>query len=308
MLKNSNELLVLGGSGFIGQKVIERALLRKYKITVISKKKKLEYKKVKYIYLDLRNYNNLSKKLVQRKFQYIINLSGNIDHSKFDENGKDIIENHFNVLVNVLSIININTLKKIIQIGTSDEYGAIKSPQKEVDIKVFHSVYSFAKNTTYNFLLMLNKIHKINFTYIRPYLVYGPNQKDDRLIPYVVKSCLNNNNILLSNPNYIRDFVYVDDFAELIVKVLKNSKSNQKIYNLGSGKPISIKKITEKIIAKIGRGRIIHKKLYKLKKENKSLYANISKAKNDLNWKPLTSIDEGLDKTIKYYKNIYGNL
>ena len=58
MLKNSNELLVLGGSGFSGQKVIERALLKKYKITVISKKKKLEYKKVKYIYLYLRNYNN----------------------------------------------------------------------------------------------------------------------------------------------------------------------------------------------------------------------------------------------------------
>ena len=153
---------------------------------------------------------------------------------------------------------------------------------------------------------MLNFTSNINFTYIRLYLVYGPNQKEDRLIPYVINSCIKNKKIFLSNPNNLRDFIYVEDVAKCLIKILKNTKSNGQIYNLASGKPISVKQITEMIVNKLGKGKIYYKKLLKQKNNNKSLYANVYKAKRDLKWAPKIDINDGLDRTIKYYKEIYG--
>ena len=141
-----NRLLILGGSGFIGKAVVKEALLKNYKITIISfKKKKFQFNKVKYIYIDLKNYNGLYKKLNKKEFDYIINLSGNINHNKFENRGYEIIEDHFNGLVNVLSVINLKKIKKIIQIGTSDEYGNNKSPQKESTAFTPNSPYGIAK-------------------------------------------------------------------------------------------------------------------------------------------------------------------
>ena len=100
--------------------------------------------------------------------------------------------------------------------------------------------------------------------------------------------------------------IYVEDVAKCLIIILKNTKSNGQIYNLASGKPISVKQITEMIVNKLGKGKIYYKKLLKQKNNNKSLYANVYKAKRDLKWAPKIDINDGLDRTIKYYKEIYG--
>ena len=60
-----------------------------------------------------------------------------------------------------------------------------------------------------------------NFIILRPYQVYGPYQKYDRLIPMVIKSCLKNKKFPCTEGNQERDFLYVDDFTDLIIKILK---------------------------------------------------------------------------------------
>ena len=65
--------------------------------------------------------------------------------------------------------------------------------------------------------------------YLGPYLIYGPGQDFNRLIPYVIKNCLQNKSFPCSNGNQLRDFIFIDDAINLIFKSLKNKRSNGKI-------------------------------------------------------------------------------
>ena len=81
-----------------------------------------------------------------------------------------------------------------------------------------------------------------NFIILRPYQVYGPYQKYDRLIPMVIKSCLKNKKFPCTEGNQERDFLYVDDFTDLIIKILRKKNFKNRIFNVGYGKPIKVKK------------------------------------------------------------------
>ena len=100
----------------------------------------------------------------------------------------------------------------------------------------------------------------------------------------------------------LRDFVYVDDIVNAIIKTLKNKKANGHIINLGSGKPVKIKNIILKICKIIGSGTPQFGKIKLRKDEIKNLYPSIAKAKKILNWKPKIGIFSGLKKTINHYK------
>ena len=127
------KLLVLGGSGFIGSHVAQRGIDNGYETYVVCRslpEKEKIIKGVKYIHLDISNKNNLQK-LSQICFNYIVNLSGFIDHSSFFKSGQEIIDMHFISLVNIVFHIRKDNLKRFVQIGSSDEYGNNPAPQNE---------------------------------------------------------------------------------------------------------------------------------------------------------------------------------
>tara|TARA_Y100001970_G_scaffold19204_1_gene21490 strand:- start:3544 stop:4449 length:906 start_codon:yes stop_codon:yes gene_type:complete len=298
-----DSILVLGGSGFIGQHFINLALKKNYNVTLLSlNKKKYNYiKKIKYIYCDISNFNQLKKKIKNKNFDYIINFSGYVDHSSFFNDGKSIINSHFIGLVNILSLINKKKLKKILQIGTSDEYDEnTKGIDENYNIKLL-TPYSFSKFTTLNFLKMLYFAEKLKFTYVRLFLVYGPGQQENRLIPYVIKKCIKNERFSITNKNKIRDFLYIDDATEALIKLLISPKTSGKIYNLASGDPVPLDTIIKIIIKKICGGKVVYG-TKESKKEYKNLYADITKIYQDIKWKPKTNIGKGINKTINFYQ------
>ena len=100
----------------------------------------------------------------------------------------------------------------------------------------------------------------------------------------------------------MRDFLYVDDAVNAIIKCLENSNLNGKIFNFGSGVPYKVKGIIELIKNKISLGKPIYGKIKLRKDEIKILYPNISEAKKKLNWKPIVSIKDGINLTINNFK------
>ena len=155
-----------------------------------------------------------------------------------------------------------------------------------------------------NLLLSLYKEKKFPATIIRLFLVYGPNQKKDRLIPYVIFNSLKGKSIYLSKGNQLRDFCYVGDVIEAIILCLKSKKATGEVFNIGSGKPITVKKIVKQIVKIIGKGDLKFNKKDKRKKENLKLYPSIKKIQNKIGWKQKTSLNIGLKKTINFYKKI----
>ena len=127
--------------------------------------------------------------------------------------------------------------------------------------KKLKSHYGLAKLKSANYLLNLNKFF-FPCTILRFFLVYGPGQLDNRLIPYVILNCLKNNSFKNSKGIQLRDFLFIDDAVNSIMKCLK-IKSNGHIVNICSGKPVKIKSIVLRINKIIKKGRPLFGKIDK---------------------------------------------
>ena len=118
------------------------------------------------------------------------------------------------------------------------------------------------------------------------YLVYGPYQDNNRVIPITIQNSIKNKRFDCSHGSQLRDFTYVDDVVEAIIKTLKNKKSPGQIINIGQGNPVKIKKVINKICEILNSGRPQFGKIKFRKDEIKNLYPSIAKAKKVLNWSP----------------------
>ena len=128
---------------------------------------------------------------------------------------------------------SLKKIKRFVQIGSSDEYGNNISPQSEDMREDPITPYSYAKTALTHFLQMLHKTENFPCVILRLFLVYGPRQKLDRFIPQVITGCLKNNEFDTSHGNQLRDFCYVDDIVQAILKSFENEEVNGKILNVG---------------------------------------------------------------------------
>ncbi len=301
MKRKKKNILITGGTGFIGFHLIKRCLKNNFNVTSISTKrpKKISsFRKVRYITCDIRNKTILKKK-IKGNFDYIVNLGGYVDHSKL----KKTFSSHFKGCVNLADIFKNKKISHFIQIGSGLEYGNISSPQKE-NFKCFpKSNYGLAKFESSKYLLNLNKVYNFPCTIIRLYQAYGPNQKFNRLVPLVIRSCLKKEKFPCTTGIQKRDFLYIDDFINLIFKVLKSKDTIGEIINAGSGKPIKVKSLIE-LIKKYSKGG--HPEYGQISMRNDeilNMFPYIYKANKLLKWKPKVSIQKGIKKTIKFYLN-----
>ena len=293
------KILILGGTGFIGYYLAKQALKKGFQVSSLSKNnpvKKRYLKKVKYIIADISNKNLINKK-IKENFEYVINLAGYVNHS----NKEKTYKSHYIGCKNISNFFLQKNIKKFIQVGSSMEYGLAKSPQNETLKCKPKSIYGKAKFLSTKYLLNLYKKKKFPVTIIRLYQVYGPYQDLNRFIPIVINSCKYNKNFPCSHGRQSRDFLYIKDLTDAIFLILKNSKANGEIFNIGSGKPLKIMNIIKKIVRYYKSGNPQFNKIKLRKEEQMKIYSNIYKAKKILNWKPKVKFLNGLVKTIEYY-------
>ena len=297
------KILITGGTGFIGYHLAKKCLKLNWKVDSISTKLpsiRRKLKKVNYIILDISK-KNLFRNLSQ-DYDYVVNLAGYVDHSKSNQ----IVKTHFNGCKNLANYFLNTEIKKFVQIGSSIEYGKEKSPQKENNkkFKKTSSVYGSAKLLSTKYLLNLKKKYNFPSVILRLYLIYGPNQDANRIIPITIINSVQNNKFDCSKGKQLRDFLYIDDLINAIIKTLRGRNSVGQIINIGSGKPISIKKLILNICRLAKGGRPQFGKISLRGDEIDKLYPNITKSTKLLNWKPKISLKNGLKKTIKYFKKL----
>ena len=295
------KVLVVGGTGFIGFHLIKKCLGLNMIATSISRKKPTKFQKLNKVTYKICNLNNFQKlkKIVKNDYDFVVNLGGNIDHS----NKEKTYKSHYIGVKNLYNSLKEKKIKKFIQIGSSSEYGKIFGEVKETEVCRPKMIYGKSKLNATKFLLHQFKQRNFPVTILRFFQIYGPYQKTNRLIPYVISSSLKNKNFLCSEGSQLRDFLFVEDAVSAIIKNFNNEKITLgKIFNVGYGKPIKVKKIILMIKKIIKKGKPVFGKIHLRTDESTKIYPNLKKAKKFLSWKKQTSLQKGILKTIIFYK------
>jgi nucleoside-diphosphate-sugar epimerase len=301
-LKNSN-LLVVGGTGFIGHHLLKTAIAKGCTVTSVSLSKPTKGRfvdGVRYLHFDLTEQRQIEKH-IDEKFEYIVNLGGYVNHQLFKDGGRHVIDEHFSAIQNLLEIIPNADLKRFVQIGSSDEYGNANAPQSEELRENPISPYSLAKVSSTHFLQMLQRTENFPAVILRLFLTYGPGQNSARFLPQIIRGCLDDKVFPTSSGEQLRDFCFVEDTVQAILQALVVSEAVGEVINVSSGEPVSIKTMIEKVCKYTGAGKPQYGEVPYRAGENMALYANVEKAKNLLQWETATSLDEGLQKTINWF-------
>ena len=298
----SKKILITGGTGFIGHHLAKKCLKFNWSVTSLSTKKPSKQRKlnkVKYKTCDLFNDKKI-KKILSLDYDYVVNLAGYVDHS----NKSKTMISHYYGCKKISEYFLKSNIQKFVQVGSSIEYGKIRSPQieKKTNKQKTFSTYGKAKLLSTKHLLNLYKKFKFPAVILRLYLVYGPGQDANRVIPITILNAIKNKKFNCSDGLQFRDFVHIDDVTDAIIKTLRTNKVSGNIFNIGSGQPVQIKKIILKICKLVGSGRPQFGKIKLRKDEISSLYPDITRAKKILNWKPKINLNLGLLKTVNYYK------
>jgi nucleoside-diphosphate-sugar epimerase len=302
-----NQLLVVGSAGFIGQHVVKKSLKLGLNTTALSKNNCNAIDKldgVTYLSADIRDKESLLARLEGKAFDYVINLAGYVDHANYSNGGSEVYDVHFNGVRNLVDCIDKSKIKGFVQIGSSDEYGNNPAPQSETQREAPISPYSCAKVASTHFLQTLFKTENFPSIILRPFLVYGPKQGMERLIPQIIKGCINNQKFPVSKGEQLRDFCFIDDFVQAVFLALYNSKAHGEVINIASGNPASVRMVISSIQNIIGLGCPEFGRVEYRNNENMDLVADISKARRILGWHSKTNLESGLRKTIKAHMQI----
>ena len=307
---NEKRVLVTGGAGFIGSEVVAQLLKKGAIISILDnfssgKKQYLpRNKKLNVFKGDIRD-EKLTAKAIKDQ-EVIINLAALpfIPDSFFHPS--DFFSVNTMGSVNLLwQAINAKTSELFIHISTSEVYGsAQKIPMDENHPTAPHSTYAVSKLAADRSAFTLHKENGFPTVVIRPFNSYGPRFTEPYIIPEIMNQILKGvKELTLGNVNTSRDFTFVEDTADGIIRCIDNKMAIGEIINIGSGTEISILNLAKKIL-KISKKKIDIK--YDESRERpydvNRLICNNNKAKKILKWKPRISIFEGLTKSFEWAK------
>lgn len=301
----SPNLLVVGGSGFIGHHVVKEGISLGFRVTSLDLNEPIPARKVfntRYITADLTRTESMQW-LASEQYDYVVNLGGYIDHTPFANGGRHLIRSHFDGLLNLIESLDRSCLKRFVQIGSSDEYGDAPAPQREDMREQPISPYSLGKAAATHFLQMLHLTENFPAVILRLFLTYGPGQDQKRFLPQIIKGCLDDKEFPASNGKQLRDFCYIEDTVRAILMVMESDKTNGQIFNVGSGSPKTIKEIILKICDITKKGRPQFGQIAYRPGENMALYADIKKIKELIGWKPVVNLNTGLRQTVESIKH-----
>lgn len=299
---NKPRLLVVGGTGFIGHHLLA-ATKNDWQVTSISINPPSAHrliKDVRYIQLDMTDFNAV-KASVSEEYDYVVNLSGYIDHRSYKDGGLDVIDGHFKALQNLIAVLSRRSLKRFVQIGSSDEYGDLPAPQVEIQRERPISSYALGKVACTHLIQMLCKTEGFPGVVLRLFLTYGPHQSQARFLPQVIDCCLADKEFPVTEGNQIRDFCHVDDVVDSILLVLRSNDADGHIFNIASGNPVSIREVIENVQRITGGGRPQYGVIPHRVGESMMLYADIDKANCNLGWRPTVDLETGLLRTIQAF-------
>ena len=275
------KILVTGSSGFIGKKIVKR-LDRSELITDSNNSERI----------DLQNRDQVMK---LDSADMVIHLGGKTPQNELK--WSEYFDNNVIGTLNILEYCIQKKVKKMIYVS-SYVYGNPKyCPIDENHPINPHNAYTESKYLGERLCEFYCNRSDLNLIILRPFNIFGESMREGFLITNLINSVKTGKKLTIVNKNSKRDFLHVDDFVDLIVKLIDYDFKFE-VFNVGAGISYSFEDIIKKI------ERITSQKINADYEENKEIFideitSDISKIKNKTNWQPRIKFDEGLEKMLK---------
>ena len=353
LLKSSKKILVTGSAGFIGfhltKKLLERGDevvgldninnyydvnlkygrlrelgINKEEIIDIKEVKSAKYPKHKFYKADLANKEAINNIFKEEKFDAVCNLAAQAGVRYSLENPDAYIQSNIVGFMNILEGCRHYNIKNLCYASSSSVYGLNESQPFKTTDKTEHQISLYAATKKSNEMMAHTYAHlyQIQTTGLRFFTVYGPWGRPDMAPMLFSDAILNDRAIkVFNNGRMSRDFTYIDDIVDGIIKVIDNpatpnpnwdalnpdissSKAPFKLYNIGSNRPTSLMKFIEILEQELG---IIAKKSFLplQKGDVVSTYADVSGLIKDFSYKPDTPLEVGIKEFVKWYREFY---
>ncbi len=257
-------------------------------------------------YCDLRDFNSIDEIFQNFSIDMVINLAGLAGVRPSLDNSLEYEKVNVGGYLHLLECCKKYGVTKFIQASSSSVYGNnINIPFKESDIVDFPiSPYAGSKKSCELFGHIYYSLYKIDTVQLRFFTVFGPRQRPDLAIHKFTNKILNSEPIpLFGDGNTYRDYTYIEDIVDGIVKSVEYLIKNKNVYeiiNIGGRNAISLNEMVKAIEKSLKKKAIIDK-LPQQPGDVKRTFADITKAKKLLNYSPKTDFYSGIDKFINWY-------
>lgn len=297
--------LIIGGTGFIGANLLSEIMRIGGQPTVLTRKeipRQLSSRlnrKVHSVKIDIRDFEATQKFLKKYKPTLIINAASahGLENTKTGNND----EINRRAILNILESANRVKTRRIILFGSADEYGYQPIPQKENFALEPNSAYARAKAEITHLAQKMYREEKLPVVILRPFTIYGIDQPPGMFLSEAIKCALSGNSFEMSEGKQKRDYIFISDFVNAVMKAICTSGIEGEVFNIGSGRAFPLKEIALKIWEISGADKSVLKIGARTAglSELHDTCADISKAKRILQWQPAVTLEDGLTETIK---------
>lgn len=315
-------VLITGTAGFIGFSLAKVLLERGdeivgvdnfndyYDVSLKEDRNKIleEYENFKLYRLDISNLAGLKKVFEENSFDKVCHLAAQAGVRYSLENPHVYIDSNIVGFLNIINLTKDSGIKYFVYASSSSVYGNSKeipfSEKANVDEPV--SLYAATKKSDELIAYTYYHLFKLKTVGLRFFTVYGPWGRPDMAIFKFVKNIIEGKEIDVYNygKDLKRDFTYIDDIVDGIVKALDSDYENE-IFNLGKGSPDELGEMITIIEEELGIK--VKKNLLPMQKGDVMItYSDTSKAKKMLEYNPKVMLKDGIREFVKWYRGYYG--
>lgn len=280
--------------------------------------------KYKFIKLNLEDKEAMMQLFEKEKFDAVCNLAAQAGVRYSLTNPDAYMDSNIIGFMNILEACRHNNVKNLSYASSSSVYGLNEELPFSTNHNVDHPISLYAASKKSNELMAHTYSHlfDISTTGLRFFTVYGPWGRPDMALFLFTKAALEGRKIdVFNNGEMLRDFTYIDDIVEGIIRVIDNpakkdelwngktgqvstSSAPYKVYNIGNNNPIKLMDFIEAIENKLGK--TIEKNMMPIQAGDvPATYADVNDLVDDLRYKPETTIQEGIDKFIDWYLEFF---
>lgn len=288
---------VTGATGFVGWHLSERLAQSHAKVSAISRGKRSRSGPTSCSHekLDLEDLSALRNAFKLQHPEIIFHLAGLVTAGQDVDLVEPTLTQNLVATVHLLLAAKEFGVTRVVLVGSSEEPADLNATA--------HSPYAAAKAASQVYAQMFHKLYGVPLVSVRPFFTYGPRQDASKLIPHVMLALLRGQSPKLSQCRRVCDFVYVDDLVDALLETGTAPNLEGQRIDLGGGRGVIVRDVVDEVARMIGGAGSPDYGALPDRENERSQVADYEHTRTLLRWTPRVPLQEGLARTLAWYRD-----